>query len=93
MIVVPMAVANKVTDTKVEAGEVKVGVEIRGMIETLGTALLVETKVEEIVLRADGEASQGSRVLGTQTLGLLLVQHPTLNLWWAVPPVAGGVKR
>ena len=68
MIVVPMAVANKVTDTKVEAGEVKVGVEIRGMIETLGTALLVETKVEEIFLRADGETFMESRVLGTLLL-------------------------
>ena len=68
MIVVPMAVANMVTDTKVEAGEVKVGVEIRGMIETLGTALLVETKVEERFLRADGETFIESRVLGTHPL-------------------------
>ena len=63
-----MAVANMVTDTEVEAGEAEVGVEIRGMIETSGTALLVETKVEGRFLRADGETFMESRVLGTLLL-------------------------
>ena len=63
-----MAVANMVTDTEVEAGEAEVGVEIRGMIETSGTALLVEAKVEGRFLRADGETFMESRVLGTLLL-------------------------
>ncbi len=50
-----------------------VGAEV-GM-ERLGTAPQVETDGREIVLRADGETSVESRVLGTPLLASLLPQH------------------
>ena len=64
MVGIPMAVANKVTlGPKVEAVEAEVGMEM------LGTPLRVrETDGREIFLRAGGETSMESRVLGTQTL-------------------------
>ena len=64
-----MAVANMVTNPKVEIEEAEVGVEIMEMIEASGTAPKIEAEGEEIFLRADGETLPESRVLGTLLLG------------------------
>ena len=66
----------------VETVEAEVGMEmldtLRGIrvgIEMLGTAPQVETDGREIFLRAGGETTIESRVLGTPMLELLLMQH------------------